>query len=180
MIVAASRGLRPDGVDLVGGVAFGQHLVDPDDRPTVSATSARSPVTRHDAADPGLAQRRIMRGASGRMGSSRRKAPSGTPSTATNTVSDPSRSARRRTWRTHAGWVPGTIQCGLAQAHLAPVDQAARARGRAPPRTSEGSDRLRPRPVAAVTIALARTCGETWSSEAARRRTSSASTHPRP
>ena len=94
-------------------------------RPTVSAMSARSPVTRTVRRD---ARPRAGRRASG----ARRAGPGprggrrrpGSPSTATKTVRDPSRSARRRTWRSHAGSSSPTIQRALPSRTAVPPTSA--------------------------------------------------------
>ena len=118
---------------------------------------------------------RIVRAASGRTGSSSRNAPAGSPSMATNTVSAPSRSARRRIGRRPPRIGAGRHPRRLADRDLSrPADHARAHRSRRPPRRRLGSTAARSRLVAARTMAAATTWGDTWSSDAAARRISSA------
>ena len=113
---------------------------------------------------------------SGRIGSSITKAPATSPSTPTNTHEEPSSIVRRRTSRARGGSdappatyeaCPSTIRCP-STSPLTPAPYRSS--------TSCGNESSLPRSRAARTIAVASTCGETWSSEAASRSSSSGDT----
>ena len=140
--------------------------------PTVSATSGRSPVTITMRRMPLRRKARMVLAASGRMGSSSTSTPAGAPSTATNTVREPSSWARRRAALAQAGAPVTPTQAALPRATGWPPT-----RPRMPwpgtSTTSSGSTSWQWWAAAASTTAWARTCGETWSSEPARARISS-------
>ena len=179
MIVAPCADSRSIAASLSAGSQSASTVSTPTMRPTMSAMSARSPVTSTTRRDPGLAQRAHH---PGRVGPDRvlsRNAPAGSSSTATKTVSEPSRSARRRTWRTHGGVVVADDPGRLAEPDPVPADGPLQAVAVHLLDVGRASRRASPRRVPAVTIALASTCGDTWSSDAASRSTSSASNRRR-
>ena len=81
--------------------------------PTVAATSCRSPVTMTTRWMPARRRLRMVRAASGRIGSISSNAPAGTPSTPTNTHTAPSSRLRCRAVVTH-----GTSPCTPTQLAL--------------------------------------------------------------
>ena len=113
MIVGPWADSRSIAASLSAGSQSARTVSTPTMRPTMSAMSARSPVTSTTRVIPASRSARIIRGESGRILSSRKKAPAGSSSTDTNTVRDPSRSARRRAWRTHGGATSPTIHEAL-------------------------------------------------------------------
>ena len=146
----------------------------PSAAPTDSATSGWSPVTMTTRLIPARRSVRITRGESGRIGSSMTSAPAMAPSTAMNTHDEPSSAVRRRTSRALRGmgapaatndafpsatWLPSTLP-----SIPAPCCST----------TSVGNTSSRPCSRDALTIDVASTCGDTWSSEAARRSSASA------
>ena len=177
MMTAARRCSRRTASSLASGVSSASTSSTPVSAPTALAASARSPVASTIRVMPPRRSARIVCRASGRIRSSSRSAPAGVPSTATNTVSAPSSQARRRTALTHGG-VP-----------LTPAQSARPSLTRRPATvpampwpgcsvTSAGWPSVQPRSAAARTTAVARTCPEAWSSEAARPRISSGSSAP--
>ena len=141
---------------------------------TLRATSSRSPVTITIRRTPSARSLRRARAASGRMGSSSVSAPITLSSARTKTTSRPSRSARRRIALPHCWSGPSPSHDNL------PTQTASPSTTPRIPRpgissTLEGSDRSSPRARAARTTAVARTWGETWSNEAASRKTSRSS-----
>ena len=127
MIVAPRADSRSMAASLSAGSQSASTVSTPTTRPTMSAMSARSPVTSTTRVMPAARNARTIRGASGRIASCSRNAPAGSSSTATKTVSEPSRSARRRTWRTHGGGSSPTIQDGLAEPDPVAADGALQA-----------------------------------------------------
>ena len=122
---------------------------------------------------------RITRGESGRIGSSMTSAPTTSPSTATNTHEEPSRLVRRRMSlaRCGRGCALGH-EAPLAERHVMLAHAALDARAVLLLRIDGERQRRGSRSRAARTIAVASTCGDTWSSEAASRSTSSPSKRP--
>ena len=142
--------------------------------PTVCALSSRSPVTMTMRRIPSRRSWRIVRAASGRIGSSSSSAPTGAPSTSTKIVSAPSSAARRRTLRDpRRRPAAPSVQLALPTATRWP-STIPRTPCPGTSSTSSGNDSVRLRARAARTTAAARTCGDTWSRLAAQRRTSSA------
>ena len=130
---------------------------------------------------PARRSARRVRGLSGRTGSCRIRAPATSPSIATKTLDDPVSAVCRRTRRTPSGSrspSPGRIQASLPKAIRRPSTSP---RTPCPGRsvTPAGRERGRPRSRAARTTPAARTCCETWSREAASRRTSAAVSPPK-
>ena len=134
----------------------------------------RSPVTMTTRSMPHAEVADRPRRRPARTGSSSRIAPAGSPSTATNTVSAPSSSARAR-----IGWPIGR------PSRRDPAGRADRDRPAADPTTTPAvpgtsstasRDREREPPLRGqpATMAAASTWGDTWSSDAASRRSSSA------
>ena len=113
MIVSPCADSRSIAASFSAGSQSASTASTPTMRPTMSAMSARSPVTSTTRRIPASRNARTIRGASGRIASWSRKAPAGWSSTAANTVSEPSRSARRRTCRAHSGGFSPTIQDAL-------------------------------------------------------------------
>ncbi len=144
--------------------------------PTVSATSARSPVTMTIRLDAAAAQRadrpRRRRAGPGRRGPA---TPAGSPSTPTNTVSAPSSRARRRAAFTHRRRPggPPIPAPALPTGHPVAVHHAADALpGNLLHVLAAGISTQSALPRPRSTTAPARTCADTWSSDAASRSTS--------
>jgi hypothetical protein len=102
---------------------------------------------------PARRSARNVRDVSGRTGSSSTNAPPSAPSTATNTLIDPSNDVRRRTRRAQAGCgAPGTAQSALPMATARP-STAPRIPPPASSTTSPGKESRAPRACASRTIA---------------------------
>ena len=159
MIVSAWRLSRRTASTFSAGVRSASTVSMPIAVPTLSATSARSPVTSTIRVRPAARSRRSVWAASGRMGSWNSRAPTSRPSTATKTVKPSSRAARRRTRRTQPG-----VSAAAQSARPRATDRSSTTPRTPRPyssTTSRGSARSNPRPRAARTTADASVCGET-------------------
>ena len=106
---------------LSAGVHSPSAMSTPSTAPTLSATSVRSPDTITTRSMPLRRSSRIVRAASGRVGSSSRNAPIGSSSMATKTVSAASSSARRRIGVAHRGSAGGATHAALPTATARPA-----------------------------------------------------------
>ena len=137
MMVGADRRASCDGVDLLGRCPLGEDLVDADHGADGLGDLGPIAGDHHDAVDAvARAGGGCVRAASGRMGSSRSRAPAGWPSTATKTLIMPvpvgsaaNRPQPREVVRDHPAR-PCRPQRHARRPGLAPRD-------RAPPRRSE-------------------------------------------
>ncbi len=172
MIVAPPALSRRTTATLSAGLCSATTSSTPIMAPTAAATSARSPVTITTRRMPARRRLRIVRAASGRIGSLRTSAPAGTPSTPTKTQTAPSSSLRCRAVITHGSSPRTPTQPALPSGDVVLAD-ACRGCPNRRPRSSDsaGRGRARGRDRRARSRSPGR-AGETWSSEAARRSTS--------
>ncbi len=128
---------------------------------------------------PARRRARKARGLSGRTGSCRIRAPATSPSTATNTLEEPSSAVRRRTRRmpaesTPSCWRKESLPMAIRRPSTSPwIPWPGRSV------TFSGKESGSPRSRAARTTAAASTCWDIWSREAARRRISGTASRPK-